>query len=182
LAERALRVAEGDEALALVQSERSGMARFAGSEVHQPTLIENETVELQVVRDGRLGIATGNRTDDDGLRALASRAAEAAESAPPDPDFPGLAPPAETPAVEGYDEEAAALGADDQARPAAAAVEPVEKAKLTRGAVELEPGPYPAVLEAPAFAELLAYFAFDAFGALGLVEERSYAFDTLGQP
>ena len=248
LAERALGVAEGDEALALVQSERSGMARFAGSEVHQPTLIENETVELQVVRDGRLGIATGNRTDDDGLRALASRAAEAAESAPPDPDFPGLAPPAETPAVEGFDEEAAALGADDQARlaaaaieaseldlygfftsgvtgiaiastagialeqeltdvatlalaavdgasgyaeqtgwrvsdvdPAAAAVEAVEKAKLTRGAVELEPGSYPAVLEAPAFAELLAYFAFDAFGALGLVEERSYAFDKLGQ-
>ena len=248
LAGRAIEATEGDEALALVQTERSGMARFAGSEVHQPTLIENETVELQVVRDGRLGIATGNRTDDDGLRALASRAAEAAESAPPDPDFPGLAPPAETPAVEGFDEEAAALGADDQARlaaaaieaseldlygfftsgvtgiaiastagvaleqeltdvatlalaavdgasgyaeqtgwrvsdvdPAAAAVEAVEKAKLTRGAVELEPGSYPAVLEAPAFAELLAYFAFDAFGALGLVEERSYAFDKLGQ-
>ena len=248
LAERALRVADGDEALALVQSERSGMARFAGSEVHQPTLIENEMVELQVVRDGRLGIATGNRTDDEGLRALASRAAEAAESAPPDPDFPGLAPPADTPAVEGFDEEAAALGAEDQARlaaaaieaseldlygfftsgvtgiaiasttgvaleqeltdvatlalaavdgasgyaeqtgwrvsdvdPGAAAVEAAEKAKLTRGAVELEPGSYPAVLEAPAFAELLAYFGFDAFGALGLIEERSYAFDKLGQ-
>jgi PmbA protein len=248
LAARALAVAEGDEALALVQSERSGMARFAGSEVHQPTLIENETVELQVVRDGRLGIATGNRADDEGLRALATRAAEAAESAPPDPDFPGLSPPAETPAVEGFDEEAAALGAEDQARlaaaaigaseldlygfftsgvtaiaiastagvaleqeltdvatlalaavdgasgyaeqtgwrvadvdPAEAAVDAVEKAKLTRGAVELEPGSYPAVLEPPAFAELLAYFAFDAFGALGLVEERSYAFDKLGQ-
>ena len=248
LAERALRVAEGDEALAVVQSERSGMARFAGSEVHQPTLIENETVELQVVREGRLGIAASNRTDDEGLRALASRAAEAAESAPPDPDFPGLAPPAEPPVVEGFDEEAAALGADDQARlaaaaidaseldlygfftsgvtgiaiasttgvaveqeltdvaalalaavdgasgyaertgwrladvdPAAAAVEANEKAKLTRGAVELEPGSYPAVLEAPAFAELLAYFAYDAFGALGLIEERSYAFDKLGE-
>jgi predicted Zn-dependent protease len=248
LAERALRFAEGDEAVALVQSERSGMARFAGSEVHQPTLIENETVELQVVRDGRLGIAAGNRTDDEGLRSLAARAAEAADSAPPDPDFPGLAPPAEPPAVEGFDEETAALGAEDQARlaaaaiesseldlygfvtsgvtaiaivstagvaveqeltdvaalalaavegasgyaertgwrladvdPAAAAVEANEKAKLTRGADELEPGSYPAVLEAPAFAELLAYFSYDAFGALGLIEERSYAFDQLGQ-
>jgi PmbA protein len=37
------------------------------------------------------------------------------------------------------------------------------------------------VLEAPAFAELLAYFSYDAFGALGLIEERSYAFDKLGQ-
>ena len=249
LAGKALQAAEGDEALALVQSERSGMARFAGSEVHQPTLIENETVELQVVREGRLGIASGNRTDDDGLRALAARAAEAAENAPADPDFAGLAPPAEPARVEGYDSDAAALGAEDQARlaataidaskldlygfvtsgvtgiaiasttglaveqtmtdvaalalaavdgasgyaertgwrledvdPAAAAVEANEKAALTRGAVELEPGSYPAVLEAPAFAELLAYFSYDAFGALGLIEERSYAFDKLGQP
>ena len=37
------------------------------------------------------------------------------------------------------------------------------------------------MLEAPAFAELLAYFAYDAFGALGLIEERSYAFDKLGE-
>ena len=65
--------------------------------------------------------------------------------------------------------------------PAAAAVEANEKAALTRGAVELEPGSYPAVLEAPAFAELLAYFSYDAFSALGLVEERSYAFDKLGE-
>ena len=123
LAGKALQAVEGDEALALVQSERSGMARFAGSEVHQPTLIENETVELQVVRDGRLGIATGNRTDDEGLRALAARAAEAADNAPPDPDFPGLAPAAEPPRVEGYDADTAALGADDQARLAAAAID-----------------------------------------------------------
>ena len=248
LAARALRAVEGDEAQALVQSERSGMARFAGSEVHQPTLIENEVVELQVVRDGRLGIASGNRTDDDGLRVLAARAAEAADSAPADPDFPGLAAPADAPTVEGYDEQAAELGAEDQARlaaaaidasdldlygfftsgvtevavtstagvavsqeltdvavlalaavdgasgyaeqtgwraadvdPAAAAREAAEKAGLTRGASELEPGSYAAVLEAPAFAELLAYFSYDAFGALGLIEERSFAFDKLEQ-
>jgi PmbA protein len=247
LAERALRAAEGDEALALVQSERSGMARFARSEVHQPTLIENDVVELQVVRDGRLGIASSNSTDDEGLRTLAARAGEAADSAPADPDFPGLAPADESQAVEGYDDEAASLGAEDQARLAAAAIEAseldlygfftsgvtslalvsssgvavsqdltdvaalalaaadgvsgyaeetswraadvepgrsaraaVEKAKLTRGAVELEPGSYPAVLEPPAFAELLAYFSYDAFGAQGLLEERSYAFDKLG--
>jgi PmbA protein len=247
LAQRVLRAAEGDEALAVVQSERSGMARFASSEVHQPTLIENQVVEVQIVRDGRLGIATSNRTDDDGLRALAARAGEAADSAPPDLDFPGLAPPVDPPAVEGFDEETASLDAEDQARLASAAIDAseldlygfftsgvtevalasstgvavsqemtdaavlalaavegasgyeertgwrvgdvdpaeasrqaVEKAKLTRGAVELEPGSYAAVLEPPAFAELLAYFAYDAFSGLGVVEERSYAFDKLG--
>jgi PmbA protein len=248
LASRALRASEGDEALAVVRTERSGLARFAGSEVHQPTLIENEVVELQTMRDSRLGIASTNRTDDEGLRALAARAAEAAESAPRDPDFAGLAPPAQPPAVKGYDEETATLAAEDQARlaaaaieasdlelygfftsgetelalasstglavaqqmtdvsvlalaavdgasgyaeqtgwrlgdvdPAAAATEATEKAKRTRGAVTLEPGSYAAVLEPPAFAELLAYFSWDAFGGLGLIEERSYAFDKLGR-
>jgi len=248
LAERALRAAEGDEALALARTERSGMARFAGSEVHQPTLIENEVVELQIVRDGRVGVAIANRTDDEGLRALASRAAEAADGAPPDPDFPGLAPKAEPPAVEGFDEETAKVGPEDQARLAAAAIEASEldlygfftsgltelalasttgqavsqtmtdasvfalaaiegasghaeqaswrvgevdpaeagrtavaKAERTRGAIELEPGSYAAVLEPYAFAELLLYFAYDAFGALGLIEERSYASGRIGE-
>ena len=61
LAERAVRAADGDEAQAIVRRESSGLARYAASEVHQPTLVENEVVELQVVRDGRLGIAVGNR-------------------------------------------------------------------------------------------------------------------------
>ena len=248
LAGRLLGAAEGEEALAIVHSERSGLARFARSEVHQPTLIENEVLELQIVRDGRLGIAASNRIDDDGMRALAARAAEAADSAPADPDFPGLAPPADPPQVQGFDEETASLSAEDQARLAAAAIDAseldlygfftsgvtelalasttgvavsqpmtdasvlalaavdgasgyaeqtswrlgeidpadasaraVEKAKHTRGAVTLEPGSYPAVLEPTAFAELLQYFAFDAFGALGLLEERSYAYGRLGE-
>ena len=248
LAERALRGAEGDEALAFVSSERSGLARFARSEVHQPTLIENEVVELQIVRDGRVGLAVANRTDEDGLRALAARAREAADSAPADPDFPGLAPKTEAPAVEGYDEATAQLSPEEQARLAAAAIDAsdldlygfftsaltelaiasstglavsqamtdacvfalaavdgasghseqtswrvgeidpaeaaraaVAKAERTRGAIELEPGSYAAVLEPYAFAELLMYFAYDAFGALGLLEERSYAAGRLGE-
>ena len=247
LAQRALRAAEGDEAFALVQRERSGLARFAASEVHQPTLIENAVVELQIVRDGRVGLASSNRVDDEALRALATRAGEAADSAPEDPDFPGLAGPAEPPAVAGYDEETAALPAEEQARLAAAAIEAseldlygfftsgltelaiastagldlshaltdagvlalaatdgasgyaeqtswrvgeldpaetaraaVEKAEHTRGAHELEPGSYAAVLEPYAIAELLLYFAYDAFNARGLLEDRSYAAGKLG--
>jgi PmbA protein len=248
LGERALAVAEGDEVLALVQREVSGLARFAGSEVHQPTLIDNEVVEIQIVRDGRLGLASANRTDDEGLRALAARAAEAADNAPADPDFPGLAPKADPPAVEGYDEATAALPPEEQARLAAAAIEAssldlygfftsgltelaltstsglsvsqsmtdagvlalaavdgasgyaeqtswrvgevdpaeaareaVAKAERTRGAVGLEPGSYAAVLEPYAFAELLLYFAYDAFSGLGVLEKRGYATGKLGE-
>ena len=70
LAERAVRAADGDEADASVHVERSGFARFADSAVHQPTLIRDESVTVRVVRNGRVGCATTNRTDDDGLEAV----------------------------------------------------------------------------------------------------------------
>jgi PmbA protein len=125
LAERACRAAEADEADALVQVEESGFARFAGSEVHQPTLIRDETVTLRVVRDGRVGCAVTNRNDDDGLRETARRAAEAADSAPPDPGWAGLQPSAAVPAIDGFDDETAALTPEEQAAGAAKAIEAV---------------------------------------------------------
>jgi len=123
LADRAWRAAEADEADAVVHVEESGFARFASSEVHQPTLIRDETVTLRVVRDGKVGCAVTNRTDEEGLRHMARRAAESADSAPPDPGYAGLQPPVETPAVAGYDEATAALTPEE---PAAAAAEAIE--------------------------------------------------------
>jgi PmbA protein len=123
LADRAWRAAEADEADAVAHLEQSGFARFAASEVHQPTLIRDETVTLRVVREGKVGCAVTNRTDEDGLREAARRAAEAADSARPDPDYPGLQPPVEVPPVEGFDEETASLTPEEQAAAAGAAIE-----------------------------------------------------------
>jgi PmbA protein len=123
LAERAWRAAEADEAEAVAHLEDSGFARFAASEVHQPTLIRNETLTLRVVRDGKVGCAVTNRTDDGGLREAARRAAEAADSARPDPDYAGLQAPTPVPEVEGFDEATAALAPEEQAAAAAAAIE-----------------------------------------------------------
>jgi predicted Zn-dependent protease len=245
---KAALAAAGGEAEAVAQVEHSGLARFARSEVHQPTLIENAMVTLRVVHDNRAGVATTNKIDAAGLEELARRAADAAESAPPDEAFPGLAPPTDPPDVEGFDDETAALGPGDQARLAAAAIdagdipvygfftsavselavvsstglsvqqrmtdatalvvaadengsgyaeqtawraggidptgvarEAAEKARRTRGAAEIEPGVYRAVLEPYAFADLLDYFSHDSFGALGLLDKRSYFTDRLGQ-
>ena len=123
LADAALRATNGDEAEVVVHAERSGVARFAASLVHQPTLIENSVVRVRVARDGKVGWAATNRVDGESLAKVAQRAGEAADSARPDPDFPGFAPPAEYPDVDGYDDETAALGAADQARLAGAAIE-----------------------------------------------------------
>jgi len=246
-ARAALAATEG-EAEIVAHAESSGLARFAASEVHQPTLIDNVVVSVRVVRDGRVGCASTNRVDEQGLAETARRAAEAAESAPADPDFPGLAGPGEFPSVEGYDPATAALGPDEQARlaaeaiaaadvpvygfftsavselaivsstgleadqqmtdastlvvaadsgcsgyaeatawragkidPAAVAREAAEKASQTNGAREIVPGSYAAVLEPYAFADLLQYFSYDSFGALGLLEERGYFAGRLGE-
>jgi PmbA protein len=248
-AERALAAAGGDEAEVIVHTERSGLARFAASEIHQPTLIDNAVVRLRVVRDGRIGSAATNRLGDEGLRDLAARAGEAAESAQPDESFPGLAPPADPPAVESFDEETASMAPAELARlarsalgdngrlglygyvttavtelaiasttglrvsqastdasvlvlaadegasgyaaatsrrvaeldPAATARTAVETGRRTRDPAEFEPGVVRAVLLADAVAELLDYFAFDAFNGLSLVEERSYVAGRIGE-
>jgi PmbA protein len=249
LAARALRAAEGDEAEAFVHSERSGLARFAGSVQHQPTLIEDEIVTLRVVRDGRVGVAVSNRTSDEGLRTLAARARDAADNAPVDSEFPGLAPPGALPEVDGFDDETAAMTEDDYAGAASRAIshargldaygfftsgvtelavastagieasqrltdatlvvlgagdgvsgyatrtawrvgdidveecaqEAAERGARTRGAGELEPAAYRAVLEPYAIAELLQYFGYDSLGALGFLEERSYFSGRIGE-
>ena len=111
---------------AVAHSERSGLARFASSEVHQPTLIENAGVTVRVVLGKRAGVASTNRIDDEGFADVLQRARAAAENAPEDETFPGLAPPADAPAVHGHDEETAKLGPDDQARLAAAAIDASE--------------------------------------------------------
>jgi predicted Zn-dependent protease len=125
LAEQAWKAAEADEADAVVQVEESGFARFAASEVHQPTLIRDETVTLRVVRDGKVGCAVTNRLNGDGLREAARRAAEAADSAPADPGYPGLQPPSAVPEVAGYDEATGVLTPEEQAAAAAGAIEAV---------------------------------------------------------
>jgi PmbA protein len=65
--------------------------------------------------------------------------------------------------------------------PSAVGREAAEKAVRTRDAKTIEPAPYRAVLEPYAFAELINYFGYDAFGANGLLEERSYLAGRLGE-
>ena len=75
---------------------------------------------LRVVRDGRVGCATTNRVDDEGLAAAAGRAAEAADSSRPT-RASQASRSRRVPIVEGYDEATAALSPEDQAEAAAAA-------------------------------------------------------------
>ena len=242
VANAALEAVDG-EAEAVAHVEHSGLARFAGSEVHQPTLIENAMVTLRVVhghssrrrddeqdrrgraRRGRahapaplperaarrrlsgLGAARGPA---DGRRA--STRTPRARARRPGPtggrrdrsrrrrsglrllherDRPELAVASSTGlSVEQRMTDATALvvaadengsGYAEQTAWRAGGIDPARRRAGGRrkhdepgAAARSSPACYRAVLEPYAFADLLDYFSHDSFGALGLLEERSY--------
>ncbi|MGZ9160862.1 MAG: PmbA/TldA family metallopeptidase, partial [Candidatus Limnocylindrales bacterium] len=78
LAERALAHAlrEGaGEAEVLVMAEDAALTRFANSQIHQNVAETNVTINLRFVVGKRVGVASSDRADDEGLRRLATNAA-----------------------------------------------------------------------------------------------------------
>jgi PmbA protein len=101
LAIRALAEAEragATEAEALVTADDAQLTRFANSEIHQNVAESNAQVNLRFVVGRRVGVASSNRVDDEGLRRLAETAGAIARNSEELEDWAGL--PAPTPVVE----------------------------------------------------------------------------------
>ena len=98
LAERVLEAALGagaGEAEALVMREDHALTRFANSEIHQNVATTDVSINLRVVRGKRVGVASSDRTDAEGLRRLAENAVAIASVVEELEDWAGL--PAPTP-------------------------------------------------------------------------------------
>jgi PmbA protein len=113
LAQRALEVTRvGEGALVHVQAERSLMLRYARSRPTQSTAVEDVTVEIAVLRGGRVGTASTNATDRDSLERCARQAEATAESmarSAGEGFYPGFPPPSTVPVCDSYDAETAAI-------------------------------------------------------------------------
>ena len=93
LAEAALAHAVRDgvtEAEALVMADDSALTRFANSEIHQNVAETSVTINLRVVVGKRVGVASSDRTDDEGLRRLAENATAIARVVAELDDWAGL--------------------------------------------------------------------------------------------
>ncbi|MBI4729099.1 MAG: TldD/PmbA family protein [Acidobacteria bacterium] len=98
-----------DGLLATIFHTWGGLTRFADSQVHQNTWQEDvETRVVAVVDDRRVGCANTHSLGHDAVGRAAADAVAIARAAPPDPDFPGLAPPATPAEKDAYDEATAA--------------------------------------------------------------------------
>ena len=127
LARHALGFAGDETAEVTIHRERATFARFARSHVFQPTVADDLTIQLRIVRGERAGTATTNDGSDAALACLVRRAQAAAEHAPPEPGRPDLARPVALPAVDGYD-------------PATAATTAAELCEVVRDTMPQAPG------------------------------------------
>jgi PmbA protein len=96
LAERALAYAEkagATEAEALVAADDARLTRFANSEIHQNVAESDAEINLRFVVGRRVGVASSNRVDDEGLQRLAETAGAIARNSAELEDWGGLPEP-----------------------------------------------------------------------------------------
>ena len=110
------RAAGGDEVEAVVSADRAQLTRFANSEIHQNVAETDASLNLRVAIGKRVGVASSNRLDDEGLRRLAETAVAIARNSAELEDWSGL--PAPTPIVDrpaGWSEATAAATPEQRA-------------------------------------------------------------------
>ena len=99
----------------MAMADEGSLTRFANSEIHQNVAESNVQVNLRFVIGRRVGVASTNRSDDEGLRSLAERAAAIARNSEELEDWGGLPEPTPIRDVpEGYAE--ATAGATPELR------------------------------------------------------------------
>jgi predicted Zn-dependent protease len=115
VADAALELPGADGVEVLFVHEWGGLTRFASNSIHQSTYREDTGIRVRVVAGDRIGVTASNEFSEDGARRAARSALEMANVVAPDPLFPGLAPPAEAPSLDGFDDATAATPPDRRA-------------------------------------------------------------------
>jgi predicted Zn-dependent protease len=121
--------ADGIEAV--ITGSRTGLTRYARSEIIQNTVKEELRAYVRVVVGDRVASSATNQLDPDSLRSAAAKALEAARASRPDAEFPGLADPevvGGTSPLFRWDDAVASASASERARAVS------EVLKITSGA------------------------------------------------
>jgi len=84
LAEKVYALTGADGAELILNGSEKGSTRFSNNAITQNMEESVVNLRLRVIRNGKQGVASGNRTDPDGLAALVAAATRAADAAEPD--------------------------------------------------------------------------------------------------
>ena len=116
IAERVLeRVGDRAEAEVTVTTGTEALTRFATSFIHQNVADSVRGIHLRLAVDGRVSEGSDNQADDASLDRLVASTLDAAALQPVDPGWPGLAPAADAPDVDHWDEATATAEPDARA-------------------------------------------------------------------
>ncbi|XTZ19186.1 metallopeptidase TldD-related protein [Micromonospora echinospora] len=105
----------GAQAEVTVTRSDAALTRFANSFIHQNVAESTVSIRLRLHADGRTATGSGSLASPDGLRELVERTLVAARLGPPDPGWPGLAPPTPAPVAPAPDEATAHAEPDERA-------------------------------------------------------------------
>ena len=92
-AEVVLEIPGADDIELTVMGSRTGLTRYAGSQIIQNTVRNEVRAYVRVVVGSRVATATTTQLASDRMRKAAAAALEAARASPPDPEWPGLPSP-----------------------------------------------------------------------------------------
>ena len=107
ICKRILKRAGTDSTEIVLFSEDQSLTRFANNYIHQNVAERNATLIVRLLRGKRIGLATSNRLDGDGLSTLVERVRANAEASPEAPDYPGLPESKNYAVVEAFDQSTA---------------------------------------------------------------------------
>lgn len=124
-----------DEVEARAEHGWGGLARFAGSAIHQHVAADDTSVAVRVISAGRIGVASTNDATPAGVAAAGARALAAARLSPPDPHYPGLAGPSVLPEGQRFDQATAATSPRQRAEAVATLLGALGPGQRAAGAV-----------------------------------------------
>ena len=85
LLDRALHASTAEHTEALYLAQDAALTRFATNRIHQSVREHDATLQVRVIDRDRIGVASTNRLDEDGIRDVVERAIAIAERSAPNP-------------------------------------------------------------------------------------------------
>ncbi len=129
IASKMFALSECDGAELILTGSEKGSTRFSNNAISQNMEESVVTLRLRVIRNGRQGVASGNRTDDEGLKGLMAAACRAADAAEEDKTLlPLQTEQVSLPKAESWDEQTARADARWRAEAVAEQVSAVRNA------------------------------------------------------
>ena len=122
IANQVLAVSRADETEIVIIASTMGLTRFANNQVHQNLERKNINVNLRVVKDKKIGVASGNlnfwqeKLAKNDLKRIVDQALLIAKSQKQDPHFVSLPGPAKYPKIVSFSKKTAAFSPADRAK------------------------------------------------------------------